>query len=178
LIVRRPPLLPIEALRRVLRLAWLDGASVLGIAAAVALYSASRQDELGTIVGLAVAAAGAIELHGVSLLRHGMAHGMRWLIISQFALMGVILTYVGRQLGQVDASTLAAISRMLTDAMPPDQLQQLQLQTGMGFGDLVHSFYRSLYELLGFLTVLYQGCMALHYCRRTPAVAAALHEPA
>ena len=176
--MRRPPLLPAEALRRVLRLAWFDGASVLGIAATLAIFSASRQDELGTMVGLAVAGTGAIELHGVSLLRQGFAHGMRWLIISQFALMAVILTYAGRQLGQVDAGALAVISKMLSSTMAPDQLQQVQMQTGMGFNDLVHSCYLSLYEILGFLTVVYQGCMALHYCRRTPAVVAALSEPA
>ena len=56
----KPPLLPSETFRRVLRVARFDGLSVLGVSGAFALISAASQDVSGAMIGLLVAAAGAI----------------------------------------------------------------------------------------------------------------------
>jgi len=93
----KPPILPAETLRRVTRIARFDGLSVLIVAGGFALLSAASKDISGAVIGLLIAAAGAIELHGVALLRVGR-DGMRWLVSSQLYLMAVILAYAGFRL--------------------------------------------------------------------------------
>jgi hypothetical protein len=51
----QPPLLPAETLARLLRLAKLDGTSILVISGAFALVSAAMGDRLGALVALMVA---------------------------------------------------------------------------------------------------------------------------
>jgi len=55
--MKAPPLLPEETLLRVLRVARLDGLSVLVIAGVFALISALAGDGVGAVVGLLVAGA-------------------------------------------------------------------------------------------------------------------------
>src|SRR5580700_100147 len=65
----QPPKLVSEILRSVLRVARFDGVSVLVLAGFFALVSAASGDVSGAAFGLLIAAAGAIELHGMGLLR-------------------------------------------------------------------------------------------------------------
>jgi hypothetical protein len=165
----QPPLLPAEALRRTVRLARLDGTTMLGIAGVFALASAAAKDVPGAIVGLLVAGAGAIELHGTTLLRGGAARGVNWLVASQLYLMIVVLTYVGTRLAHVDITPLRAL---LTD----EQRTVVQ-QAGLTVDVFLATVYRVAYEIVGAATVLYQGGMALHYLRRRAPIAAALAAP-
>jgi hypothetical protein len=164
----RPPLLPAFALRRVMHIARLDGLGVLTIAGIFALASALLHDQPGTIIGLAVAGAGAIELHGVTLLRHGSERGMRWLVGSQLLLLVVILGYVGLRLSHVD---IAMMRPLLSDAQ-----QQVIVQSGLTVDAFLRLIYKGTYVLVGLLTVLYQGGLTIYYQRRRTAVAAALRE--
>ena len=107
----RPPLLPAHALRRVTHIARLDGLGVLTVAGLFALASALLHDEVGTAIGLVVAGAGAIELHGVALLRHGTERGMRWLVGSQLMLLIVVLGYVVARLWHIDISMMRPASQ-------------------------------------------------------------------
>jgi hypothetical protein len=164
----RPPLLPAFALRRVMHIARLDGLGVLTIAGLFALASALLHDETGTVIGLAVAGAGAIELHGVTLLRHGAERGMLWLVGSQLLLLAVVLGYVGLRLSHVDITTLKPL---LSDAQ-----QQVIVQSGLSVDAFLRLIYKGTYLLVGLLTVLYQGGLTIYYQRRRTAVAAALRE--
>jgi hypothetical protein len=164
----RPPLLPAFALRRVMHIARLDGLGVLTIAGLFALISALVHDQPGTAIGLAVAGAGAIELHGVTLLRHGAEKGMLWLVGSQLLLLVVILGYVGLRLSHVDVTMMRPL---LSDAQ-----QQVIVQSGLSVDSFLRLVYKGTYVLVGVLTVLYQGGLTIYYQRRRTAVAAALRE--
>jgi hypothetical protein len=161
-----PPLLPAEALRRTVRLARLDGTTMLALAGVFALASAADKDVTGATVGLMVAGAGAIELHGATLLRGGMARGVNWLVASQLFLMVVVLAYVGLRLAHVD---IAPLRGLLTD-----EQRTVLRQAGMTVDSFLMTVYRIAYELVAAATVLYQGGMTLHYLRRRGPIATAL----
>jgi hypothetical protein len=164
----RPPLLPAEALRRVLRLARLDGLSVLSVAGAFALASAVAHDQGGTVIGLLVAGAGAVELHGASLLRHGDAQGTRWLVSSQLLLLVLILGYVALRLSHIDIDLI----RPLLTA----EQRAVIAQRGLTVDDFLRTVYVAGYALVGIATLFYQGGMAVYYLCRRAAVAAALRD--
>jgi hypothetical protein len=166
----KPPLLPSERLRRVLRVARLDGASILVIAGAFALVSASFRDVTGAVVGLLVAAAGALELHGASLLRAAEVKGMRWLVSSQLYLMAVMLTYVSFRLARPD---IAALRPLVTQELA-DSIREANLTVDQ----VLLEMQRLVYLAVAAATLLYQGGMAVYYLRRRAAVAAALQDEA
>ena len=62
--MQQPPLLPEEALIRVLRLARFDGTGVLVLSGTFAVMAALGRDVPFAVIGLLGAAAGAVELHG------------------------------------------------------------------------------------------------------------------
>jgi hypothetical protein len=164
----KPPLLPSERLRRVLRVARLDGASILGVAGAFALVSAAFRDVTGAVIGLLVAAAGATELHGASLLRAGDVKGTRWLYGSQLYLMGVILAYCAFRLERPD---LAAWRAVVTE----DLTEQIR-QAGLTVDEVLLQLHRLVYFCVAAATLLYQGGMTFYYLRHRAALAAALQE--
>lgn len=170
--MRAPPLLPTEALRRVLRLSRFDGMMVLTVAGAFAVASALSHDQVGTEIGLAVAGAGAVELHGFGLLRQRRAEGMRWLVGSQLLLMAVILGYSFLRLAQIDPAVMQWMSR----AVITDQVRAALADKGLSVNAFLHFYYQACYFVLALLTIAYQGGMAYYYRRRTPSVAAALTE--
>jgi hypothetical protein len=164
--MKAPPLLPEETLRRVLRVARLDGMSVLVIAGLFALISALFRDGLGTVVGLLVAGAGAVELHGAKLLEHGSPRGMNWLVTSQMLLLATVIGYCGLRLLHPAVESLRAA---VTDDM------KIQLEAAGWTQDaFIHFIYTTTYAVLAILTFFYQGGMALYYWRRRDPVARAL----
>jgi len=164
----KPPLLPSERLRRVLRVARIDGTSILAVAGAFALISASFRDVNGAVIGLLVAAAGALELHGASRLRAADARGMRWLVSSQLYLMAVMLTYVACRLARPD---IAALRPLVTQELA-DSIREANLTVDQ----VLLEMQRLVYLGVAAATLLYQGGMAIYYLRRSAAVAAALQE--
>jgi hypothetical protein len=144
--------------------------SVLGIAGTCALISASFRDVPGAVVGLLAAGAGAIELHGATLLRAGDPRGVRWLPASQLCLMVTLLGYVAFQLSH--PADLDYWRKLIT----PDVAQVLQ-QQGMTVEQFVvgiRALKELIYMVVGAATVLFQGAMMLYYARRSAAVEAAL----
>jgi hypothetical protein len=177
--MKKPPPLPSEVLRRVLRVARFDGISVLGFAGACALVSAAMGDVAEAIVGLIVAAAGAIELHGATLLRLGNFRGMRWLVSSQAYLMSAILGYAALKLQHPDVATLHRIMTQYSATAGQDAMDQLNAQLqeqGMTMDQALVGFLTLVYLALAAATLVYQGGMIVYYMRRREAVAAALDE--
>jgi hypothetical protein len=164
----KPPLLPAETLRRVLRVARMNGASVLAISGVFALVSAGARDLSGAVVGLMVAASGAVELHGAALLRNGRENGMRWLVSSQVLLAAVVLAYVAIRIRDPDIS---AMREVLTD-----EQRSVIRQTGMSEDAFLVATYRFGYWAVAGATLAYQGAMTLYYARRQAPVAAALRD--
>jgi hypothetical protein len=170
----QPPKLNSEILRRVLRIARFDGLSVLVLAGFFALISAASGDVSGAAFGLLIAAAGAIELHGMALLRTIDRRGMTWLVSSQLYLMTVVLGYVGYRMANSDSDPLVKLvkSAVATDGV---ELQQAGLDPAKVVADFPAQL-RLLYLAVAGLTILYQGGMAIYYIRRRKAVEAALEE--
>ncbi len=164
--MKMPPLLPEETLHRVLRVANLDGLSVMAVAGLLALASASAGDYNGAGIGLLVAAAGAIELHGAGLLRSGEVRGMKWLIASQPYLLVLLLGYCAWRLGSYDPAELQA-------AMTSDLRKTLEA-SGYNEQELLQKFYVIVYAVLAIGTLIFQGGMTLYYFRRKDAITAAL----
>lgn len=172
----RPPLLPSEVLRRMLRVARFNGSCVLALAGICAFVSASYHDVHGTTVSLLVAGAGAIELHGAGLLAHREERGLRWLVSAQVYLMFIMLAYVAYSLQHPD---IAGFKRLLAAAasdysLSTGDLRQAVLQSGMTVDEFLRSTYQLVYLLVGAATVIFQGAMGIYYARRQPAVAKAL----
>jgi hypothetical protein len=165
--MQQPPLLPEETLARVYRLARFDGMGVLMIAGFFACIAAAAGDVLGAIVGLLVAGAGALELHGATLLRQGQERGITWLVGSQLFLLVSILAYCG--------------ARMLTLELPPipDDLRPMieasAAQAGLKVEEYLKLVYRLGLWIVASVSILYQGGMTLYYLRRRHAVSRALN---
>ena len=163
---KAPPLLPEETLRRVLRLARLDGASVLAVAGIFALLTAIAGDFVGAVIGLLVAGAGAIELHGASLLRDGEPRGMNWLVGSQLFLLVTVLGYCALRLLHPELGPLRAA---VTDEM------KVSLEAASYTPDaFVQLVYTLTYAVFAIVTFFYQGGMAIYYHRRRDPVTRAL----
>jgi hypothetical protein len=164
--MQQPPLLPEEILHRVLRVARLDGRSVLLVAGLFALAAAASGDYMGAIIGLLIAGAGAIELHGEGLLRQADLRGVNWLVTSQVYLMAVIIGYCAMRL-------MHPVITPIPDSLRPMlemSAQQLQMTTD----EYIHLVYRLTFRLFAVITFFYQGGMALYYSRRREPIARAL----
>lgn len=166
--MKAPPLLPEEAYSRVLRVANLDGLSVLAIAGMLALLAASMRDFHSAAIGMAIAAAGAIELHGAGLLRAGEARGMNWVLASQPYLWFVLMGYCALRLLTFDVEALRAA---LTPAM-----RATLAEAGYGEAEFLRNVYGMVYGALAIGTTLLQGGMTFYYVRRRQAVIAAVGE--
>jgi len=160
--MKAPPLLPEEAFYRTTRVANVDGLCVMAIAGMLALAAASGGNWVGTMIGLAVAAAGAIELHGVSLLRAGRAEGMKWLIASQPYLCAVLLGYCAWRLSAPD---LGALKMAVTS-----ELREQIAATGWDEDAFMGLAYRMTYTAVAIGTLVYQGGMTVYFLRRKDAV--------
>jgi hypothetical protein len=159
---RTPPLLPEETLRRVLRVANFDGMSVLAVAGILALASASVGDFYGAAVGLLVAAAGAIELHGAALLQAKESRGMNWLLASQPYLLAIVVGYCAVRLTNYDPTLLR---RAMTD-----ETRASLAEAGFSEEQFLRLANTLTFAVLAAVTLVYQGGMVIYYLRRRRAV--------
>ena len=173
---RTPPLLPFETLRRVLRTARFDGTIVLVLSGAFALIAAIAHDVTGAGTGLAIAAAGAMELHGAGLLRDREEKGMHWLIASQLFLLACVLWYTNYRLNHFSVDEMKAL---LKNVESPEMLSDLQgtfRSRGVSADEALRDFNQFCCLVIGIGTVLYQGGMAFYYRSRQGVISTALKE--
>ncbi len=164
-----PPPLPQDVLQRVLRLAAADGRLLLTIAGVFALLAAAVREGPGTVAGVLAAGAGALELHGVSILRQGEPRGLRWLVGSQGLLLLVVIAYAVVRLMLLDTD---AIAQHITP-----EIDQKLAAAGMTRDELMATtrlLFQLGYGLLIVGTLCYQGGMMWFFLRRRHAVAQAL----
>lgn len=164
--MKAPPLLPEEIFQRVLRIARFDGWSVVLVASVGAVLAAASGDTVGAGVGVLVAGAGMVELHGVTLLRHSDARGMVWLINSQCLIMLSIFAYCALRLAHPQLEPLRA-------GVTEDMRQQLET-IGWTVDQFLELVFRVVYFGLSLASFIYQGAMAIYYFRRRQAVTTAL----
>lgn len=159
-----PPPLPNEVVMRVLRVASVDAYVLLVLAGLFALAAASAREIPGAIAGCAAAGAGAIELHGVHLLRDGFSRGLRLIVRSQIVLLAAVLGYVAWRILHIEAviqqvDTRELETRLIQSGVPEESLQEF-----------IRQGFTMIYTLIGLVSILYQGGMALYFLRRREAV--------
>ncbi len=167
----KPPLLPIEILGRVTRLASADGRLVLWLSGCFALLSATGHDVVGAAAGCAAAGAGAVEVHGATLIRQGAARGLDWVIRGQLLLLASILIYSALRLLSFDPG-------LITSHITPD-IQQKISQLGLTHEQFIaatRTLYMVIYAVVGFVSLIYQGGMIRYYVNRRSAVEQALQD--
>jgi hypothetical protein len=166
--MQQPPLLPEETLNRVVRLARFDGLSVLVLGTLFAISAAAAKDVPFAAIGLLAAGAGAVELHGIGLLRQAEPRGMSWLIASQPFLLLVILSYCALRATHFEMPPL------------PDRFRELAEFSAQQWRMSVEDYFRLLNTLtvvaVSVVSVFYQGAMTIYYWRRRAAVRRALSE--
>jgi hypothetical protein len=179
----KSPRSPDDILRRVKRLARVDGWSVAIFAGLCTVGSLAFLDPVGISVGLLVTLGGALEVHGYRMLRRNDGRGMRWLARSQLVILGTIWAYGLERLLSFDAGYLQ------TEVIPNARamltahginLDDYLAQVGEDAADivpLVRLFFVVLYGSVLLVTLIYQGGLYLYYRGRTAAVQEALKSP-
>ena len=177
------PRSPEVILRRVKRLARLNGWSVALFAGLCTLASLAFLDPVGIAVGLLVTLGGALEVHGYRMLRRNDAGGMRWVARSQLVVLGTMWAYVLPRLLSFDAVYLQTEVIPHARAMLASRgvnLDEFLAQAGVDSADvvpLVRLFLVVFYGSVLLATLLYQGGLCLYYRWRTPTVEDALRSP-
>jgi hypothetical protein len=166
---QKPPPLPHEILSRVLNVATFDGRLLMIVAGTLAIWHAANHQLTGAIVGVLVAGTGALELHGAGLLRHGDSRGTDWLVRSQLLLLATMLIYAATQLMRPAQEVLDELRRSPEVVALLEQASIPQLQYAQFVNVLA-------YSIVGVVTLIYQGWMALYYHRRRAIIATALDE--
>jgi hypothetical protein len=167
----KPPPLPVEILERVIRVSSIDGKLVLWLSGFFAIFSASAHYVVGAVAGLAAAGAGALELHGSSLLRRGDGSGLNSAVRGQLILLATILIYSAVRFYTFDP---ASVQEQIT----PEVRQRLD-ETGVTeaqFLELIKTVAQLTSLAVGFVALIYQGGMIRYYVRHRPAVEQALAE--
>ena len=164
--MQQPPLLPEETFARVVRIARFDGMGALMLGSFFAIAAAATGDVPFAVVGLLAAGAGAVELHGVALLRQADSRGMNWLVASQPFLLLVILSYCGLRLTYIEMPEL------------PDNWRAMLTVSSHRLGMTVEEYFAWLNRLtamvVAVVAIVYQGAMTWYYLRRRGAVERAL----
>ena len=117
-------------------------------------------DLTGVLIGVALLSLGGIELQGRRFLLAVNPTATRWLVSSQFGLLLVILSYCLRSLAH--PPTLPALPGEITSLM--ENLPSY----GGNPADTLQPLLRITYALLAFVSIIYQGGMALYYLRKVP----------
>ncbi len=161
-----PPLLPDEALPRVLRHARLNGTWVLLVASTFALVGALGGEPIPVIAWLLVAGTGAMALHGAGLLAGGEVRGINWLVGGQLFCMAFLLALCAWQLTHVDLTPLRA-------AVTAD-IRESYTKAGLTEDEFLLMSYRLTFGFVALVALVYPGSMALYFHRRRHAVEAAV----
>lgn len=149
-----------------LRLARLDGLGVLWLATFFALTAAALGDLMGAVAWLLLAGAGAIELHGVVLLRGREDRGLGWLVASQLLFLAVVFAYCALRLTHYDPTALR-------EAVTPEMKATL-VQANYNEEDFLLTVWRTTYGLMAGATLFVKGGLVIYYHRRREAIAAAM----
>lgn len=149
-----------------MRFARFNGITELVIAGVFSLICAASKDIPGAAIGVLVAGAGALELHGVDLLSHGQKRGVSWLIGSQLYLLVIVLAYVGYRSQHLDLESVRMV-------MSSEQRETIAA-AGIDETKFLRIIANISNALFGAITFLYQGGMALYYHRRREPIEKAL----
>jgi hypothetical protein len=169
-----PPILPSEVLRRVRRVATMNGSAVFVISGILAAASLLAGDFTGAFAGLIIAGAGAMELCGLARLKSEPSKGCNLLVASQLYLLAAVLAYVGWKLTATESADMARTVAKAFREPPLDALVEASNLSQRELSQQAMGMYRIALMIVAALTTLHQGGMALYYHRRRHAVTKAV----
>lgn len=156
--------------RRLLKIARVDGISLLALAGAAAVGAAIGGEWSTAGIGLGVVACGWLELHGRRLAQRGANGSVAALCSAQLLCLVLILLYACLLTSRADADhilqLLPAFTRAQLAELFPDPGEVEQLLLGL---------QRLVAAAIAIAALLYQGGMAFYYLRAR-SVIKAVHE--
>lgn len=161
---------PAQVLARTIRVATINGWSVIAFSLIGAALSVAGGDHVGSVVCGLIAIAGAVEVRGARMLTQGDGNGSLLLVGSQMAVLTIVLGYVvgaflsvgpGHVVGRLPGS---AVRTLVNSAgmSPREALAYLAI------------LLRVTYAVTGVGALVYQGGMAIYYRRRAEVIEQAL----
>lgn len=169
-----PPPLPNAVLRRVLAVARFDGWSFALVSGVLAVWAAVSRDFLGAFVGALVCAGGIGELTGARRLARGDIRGTSWLVGSQLFILASILGYFAFRLTHVDLTPLHALFREMMKNPAFRAVWSNYEDIGVTEDWLLSTTYQLSCIVIPFVTLIYQGGLAVFYARRREVLKKAL----
>jgi len=163
---------PQDVLKRVRRIAAVNGWSVAVFAGLSTLFSLLTGAAGGAAVGLMVTLGGVMELRGRRMLGRKLPDGMSWLVRGQLVVLGTVWVYAVSRLVSFDPEL--AMGNMTAD------MERLLAESGIMMSDilpLVKIAFYTIYITVLIVTLIYQGGLALYYRSRTAEVTEALRTP-
>lgn len=156
--------------RRLRSVALWNGGSIVAVALPAAVYCLFAELWAGVLVGLLIAAAGALELRGRMHLPAAPQRARHWLCGAQVGFFLVILVYAGWRLGMLSpAGVLEALGPELT-ALLKSELERRHGLAGLPddvLGEALVRLFGIVYWALIFASLIYQGLLFLYYRRNT-----------
>ena len=149
--------------QKIIRISTINAWSVTFIAGTFALLSLLALSVPGVVVGVAVAAAGPLELYGQKRLETDPGQARTWMVGSQVWLMICVLSYCAWRMLSLDPDNPFVVFG--------DAAQVFELVAIFGIPQaylaslFVQAFYIT-YGLIAALTLLFQGGLALYYRSR------------
>ncbi|AOS43702.1 hypothetical protein Verru16b_00755 [Lacunisphaera limnophila] len=172
-----PPVLPDQALRRVLAIARADGWSVVLIAALGGLVTVVQGAWIETAAAGLVVLAGLGELHGHRRLLRRDAQGLGWMIAAQLFLLAVIWAYAWWRWRYFDPAGLWAELPGLVRTELDRQLLIAGLDPELDRPFLLQLVNRLTCFVLAVVSAVYQGGLAAYYALQGNRVRQALAAP-
>lgn len=164
--MHKPPLLPAERLKRVLKVAWADAWSVIVIAGLSGLLALWQRERLIAAVCLLVLFGGMAELHGRRRLVNGDPRGRGWLVGAQLLLLVVILAYARHRWVHFEPEVFWAELPASAQAMLDQSITAQGLDPENDRWLLLEGTNRLVCAVLAVVTVFYQGGLAIYYLRQ------------
>lgn len=171
-----PPVLPEKSLQRVLAIARVDGWSIVIVAALGGLLSLVQGGWLATAAAALVVLAGTGELHGRCLLLRQELKGLSWLVGAQVFLLVVIWVYAWCRWRYFDPAAMWAELPALAQTEVNRQMLVAGLEPELDRPLLLQMMNVMVCAILAFVTLLYQGGLALYYTRQRDRIRQALRQ--
>jgi hypothetical protein len=169
-----PPLLPDQRLRRVLAISRVDGWSVVAIAALSGVISLIQGSWFSAVLAWLVVLAGGTELHGRARLLRGQTSGLSCLIAAQWLLLILIWIYAWWRWRYFDPAAFWAELPRFVQAKLDGDLLAAGLDPALDRPLLLDMVNTLTCLLLAFVSLLFQGGLALYYRVQREAVSQAL----
>lgn len=169
-LARMPPALPPDErrLQRTIKIAHVDGLSLIGLSASAALFALFRAEWQIVLIGTGVALCGGFELRAVARLRRRDGRALWILPGMQLLVLMFVLQYAWLRWHSADDGTIlklmpASVQELLDETLPREEQ-----------ADLIKQAFHLVAGAIAIAAVICQGGLALWYANGRAAIRRAL----